>query len=373
MSGGLRALGALGLTAALLTPGCMRPGEDRAVRDTRVGQAEADALTVEVEGGLASVRTLASGTLELWGQAPVFTTRVTASEDARTDWLFMVHNAMPDAVLDAVDEAGTPLTVVAMPDAHPTVKAWRVALRPGTTARLTVAPPDWDTREPFRFAALADVQEALSRVGDVYAKLNEDPSLRFIFFAGDLTELGTREELEEFQRRLEADSRIPLYATLGNHETFTDDAREYQRLVGRGSQHFTFHGVHFSLVDSGSSTVDPMVEEALDGWLEEARDAVHVVAMHIPPLDPVGVRGGGFAVREEAAGLVGKMARAGVDLTLYGHIHSYYAFSNAGIPAYISGGGGAIPERFDGVGRHYLAVDVDPSAGVREVGLVRVD
>ncbi|WP_431603491.1 metallophosphoesterase family protein [Corallococcus macrosporus] len=373
MSGGLRTLGALGLTAALLSTGCMRPSEDRAVRDTRVGQAQADALTVEVEGGLASVRTLSSGTLELWGQAPAFTTRVAAGADARMDWLFTVHNAMPDAELTAVDEAGTPLTVEALPDAHPTMKAWRVALRPGTTARLTVAPPDWDTREPFRFAALADVQEALSKVGDIYARLNEDPSLRFIFFAGDLTEFGTREQLEEFQQRLEADSRIPLFATLGNHETFSDDAREYHRLVGRGSQHFTFRGVHFSLVDSGSSTVDPLVEEALDGWLEEARDAVHVVAMHIPPLDPIGVRGGGFAVRNEAAGLVGKMARAGVDLTLYGHIHSFYSFSNAGVPAYISGGGGAIPERFDGVGRHFLAVDVDPSTGVRDVGLVRVD
>ncbi|WP_255442749.1 MULTISPECIES: metallophosphoesterase [Corallococcus] len=373
MSGGVRALGAVGLAAALLSSGCMRPGEDRAVRDTRVGQAEGDALTVEVEGGLASVRTLASGTLELWGQAPVFTVRVNAGAQARADWLFTVHNAMPGALLEAVDASGTPLAVVALPDAHPTVKAWRVALAPGTSARLTVAPPDWDTREPFRFAALADVQEALSKVGDIYARLNEDPTLRFIFFAGDLTEYGTREQLEEFQQRLEADSRIPLYATLGNHETFTDDAREYQRLVGRGSQHFVFRGVHFSLVDSGSSTVDPLAEEALDGWLEEARDAVHVVAMHIPPLDPIGVRGGGFAVRNEAAGLVGKMARAGVDLTLYGHIHSYYSFSNAGIPAFISGGGGAIPERFDGVGRHFLAVDVDPSVGVREVGLVRVD
>ncbi|NBD09757.1 metallophosphoesterase [Corallococcus sp. Z5C101001] len=366
-------MGAVGLAAALLSSGCMRPGEDRAVRDTRVGQAEGDALTVEVEGGLASVRTLASGTLELWGQAPVFTVRVNAGAQARADWLFTVHNAMPGALLEAVDASGTPLAVVALPDAHPTVKAWRVALAPGTSARLTVAPPDWDTREPFRFAALADVQEALSKVGDIYARLNEDPTLRFIFFAGDLTEYGTREQLEEFQQRLEADSRIPLYATLGNHETFTDDAREYQRLVGRGSQHFVFRGVHFSLVDSGSSTVDPLAEEALDGWLEEARDAVHVVAMHIPPLDPIGVRGGGFAVRNEAAGLVGKMARAGVDLTLYGHIHSYYSFSNAGIPAFISGGGGAIPERFDGVGRHFLAVDVDPSVGVREVGLVRVD
>jgi 3',5'-cyclic-AMP phosphodiesterase len=370
--GALRGPRAWGVAALLLT-GCVRPSEDRAVRDTRVGQAQADALTVEVEGGLASVRTLGAGTLELWAQAPVFTARLAAGAEARSDLLFTVHNVMPGAELTAVDDAGVPLPVSALPDAHPTMKAWRLTLRPGAEVRLTVAPPDWDTREPFRFAALADVQEALSKVGDVYARINEDPTLRFIFFAGDLTEMGTREELEEFQWRLEAGSRIPLYATLGNHETFSQDAREYHRLVGRASQHFIFKGVHFSLVDSGSSTVDPLVEEALDGWLEEARDAVHVVAMHIPPLDPVGVRGGGFAVRGEAAGLVGKMARAGVDLTLYGHIHSYYSFSNAGIPAFISGGGGAIPERFDGVGRHFLSVDVDPSLGVRDVGLTRVD
>lgn len=40
-----------------------------------------------------------------------------------------------------------------------------------------------------------------------------------------------------------------------------------------------------------------------------------------------------------------------VDLTVHGHVHSYYAFANAGIPAFITGGGGAIPERFDAIGR----------------------
>ena len=65
--------------------------------------------------------------------------------------------------------------------------------------------------------------------------------------------------------------------------------------------------------------------------------------MHIPPVDPIGVRNGSFANRNEAAKLLTRLARGGVDLTLYGHIHSYYAFENAGIPAHISGGGGAIP------------------------------
>jgi hypothetical protein len=127
------------------------------------------------------------------------------------------------------------------------------------------------------------------------------------------------------------------------------------------------------MLDTGNGTVDPLVEEQFDGWMEAAREAVHVVGMHIAPMDPVGVRNGSFSSRNEAAALVGKMARAGVDLTLYGHVHSYYAFSNAGIPAFISGGGGAIPETFDGVGRHYLAVDVDPAAGVQEVAVIRVD
>jgi Icc protein len=95
--------------------------------------------------------------------------------------------------------------------------------------------------------------------------------------------------------------------------------------------------------------------------------------MHIPPIDPVGVRNGSFADRNEAAKLLAKLAEGGVDLTLYGHIHTYYPFSNAGIPAHIAGGGGAIPERFDGIGRHYLTVDVDPRSGVVETGLVRID
>jgi hypothetical protein len=95
--------------------------------------------------------------------------------------------------------------------------------------------------------------------------------------------------------------------------------------------------------------------------------------MHIPPIDPIGVRNGSFADRNEAAKLLTKLADGRVDLTLYGHVHSYYAFSNASIPAYISGGGGAIPERFDGMGRHYLTFDVDPAAGIMQAAVVRID
>ena len=41
--------------------------------------------------------------------------------------------------------------------------------------------------------------------------------------------------------------------------------------------------------------------------------------------------------------------------------------------AHDSWGGGAIPERLDNIGRHYLVIDVDPDRGVESVRVSRVD
>jgi hypothetical protein len=95
--------------------------------------------------------------------------------------------------------------------------------------------------------------------------------------------------------------------------------------------------------------------------------------MHIPPLDPVGSRNAAFASRAEASALLAKLAEARVDLTLYGHIHSYYSFENAGIPAFISGGGGAAPERAGNIGRHFVVFEADATQGIVSSELVRVD
>jgi Icc protein len=127
------------------------------------------------------------------------------------------------------------------------------------------------------------------------------------------------------------------------------------------------------LLDSASATLDPIVYDWLDEWLRLGAEQPHVVAMHIAPLDPIGVRNGAFANRAEAGKLLSRLAAHGVDLTLYGHIHSYYRFDNAGIPAFISGGGGAIPERFDDIGRHFLVIDVDPATSSFTSTTVRVD
>lgn len=354
----------LGLVLAF---SCLRPAEERAERDQEVGQATRSGIDVEVADGLAVVRELDDGELVLWGSAPSFS--VSLELDAPRELDVEVQNCLTDAELTL--EVPTVAELEALGNAGmPTRKRWHLKA-PAGKHQLKLAAPDDDSAEPFQIALLSDVQEAIVNVADVFNKINEQPGLRFLLGAGDLTERGTREELERYQRELER-LQIPYFTTLGNHELGTSPDL-YHDYFGRGNFQFRFHGVYFTLLDSASATLDPLVYDWLDDWLARARQSVHIVAMHIPPIDPIGVRNGSWASRNEAAKALARLAAGRVDLTLYGHVHSYYSFDNAGIPAFISGGGGAIPERFDHIGRHFMVFKLDATRGVVSRDVVKVD
>jgi 3',5'-cyclic-AMP phosphodiesterase len=355
--------------AALLCPlGCLRPSEDRARRDEQVGIAAAAGVQVVVAGGHAAVRELSPERVMLWASAPRLSLTLTWQAPPAGELLVEVRNCMPRAAITA--SPSVPLIESRRDPAGGC--SFRLGPLTGAAAlELSIEPPESAAPSPFRFAVMSDVQEAIDDVQDIYAVMNREPDLDFLLGAGDLTEQGTHEQLQRFERELGSLS-IPYYTTLGNHELGQSPSL-YQDYFGRGSQSFEYRGVRFTLLDSASATIDPIVFEWLDEWLAAGADAAHVVAMHIPPLDPVGVRNGAFANRNEAAKLLGRLAAAGVDLTLYGHIHSYYHFENAGVPAHVSGGGGAIPEKFDDMGRHFLVVDTDPATQRLDVRVVRVD
>ncbi len=362
-------LGALALWTALSSGGCTRPAEERALKDLEVGRAEVDGTTLSVDHGLAAIRRAEVGDVLLWQSAPVTTLRVNRASDAPSEWTFTLRNAMPDLTL-AARASDKPLSVVSLPQELATHKAFRVELPAGeSTLEFAVPPPD--PTAPFRFALMSDVQEAIDGVQDIYTKMNAEPGVGFLLGAGDLTQRGTVDELDRFEQELRS-LKVPYYTTLGNHELGTTPP-PFQDLYGRGNFSFVFQSVRFTMLDSASATLDPIVYDWLDGWLDQGRSDVHVVAMHIAPLDPSGIRNGGFASRAEAAKLLSRLAKGAVDLTLYGHVHSHYEFENAGIPARISGGGGSIPERFDGVGRHFLVIDIGAKAGLQSIRLVRVD
>ncbi|HWO11812.1 MAG TPA: metallophosphoesterase [Polyangiaceae bacterium] len=359
-------LGALACVSLPLLAACLRPGEERARRDERVGQARGDGVRVEVAFGHAAVRSLARDRVRLWAAAPRLSLTLDWDAGPPGEVAVEVNNCMPGAQLSTPDAV-----VISSERGAGNLCAFRLGSVAGSTARVEIEPPGADQPSPFSFAVMSDVQEAIDRVQDIYRVMNQEEGIDFLLGAGDLTEQGTREQLERFEREL-GGLTLPYYTTLGNHE-LGESPSLYQDFFGRGSQSFEYRGARFTLLDSASASIDPIVFGWLDEWLEQGRGSGHVVAMHIPPLDPIGVRNGAFANRNEAAKLLGRLAAAGVDLTLYGHIHSYYHFENAGMPAHVSGGGGAIPERFDDIGRHFLVVDVEPVEQVFDVRVVRVD
>jgi len=344
---------------------CGRPAEDRALAELSVGEAEAGGVAFAVEGGLACIRAIEPGAITLWAQAPALRIELAIAAQAETAWTITVENALFDAEL-------TGATAIDVGGDHRTQRVWQVTLPPGGDVTLELAPSDLDDPAPWRFAALADIQTALPEVDEVFAAVNEVPDVRFVIVMGDLTQRGEPWEYEQLDEQLRS-LDVPFYATLGNHELF-GDADEWLRRFGRADVHFEFRGVAFSLIDSGNATIDPLVHDLLDGWLADDVDRIHVFATHYPLLDPIGARAAGFASRREAAALLQRLAAGNVDLTLYGHVHTHETFDNAGIPAHISGGGGADPMLLDGIDRHFLVVEVDPAGStVTDVEVVRVD
>jgi hypothetical protein len=360
------------IVALLALAACVRPASERTQEDLEVGIGEGLGLSVEVENGAAAVREVGEAGLHLWAQAPALRMqmRARAGSFATTSLPLTVENCMPGAAIGA--RAGeTPIEVTSRPGSRPTVCRFELALPAEQLVDLELAPPDAAVAERFRFAAMGDIQTALPRVDEVFEAINREPDLRFVFSMGDLVEDGRLEEYDLLVEQLER-LDIPYFSTIGNHELRANLDR-WHALFGRYNLHFTFKGAAFTMVDSGNASLDPLVYDWLDEWLEQAAGAVHVFGTHYPPIDPVGVRQGAFRSRKEAAMLLARLADGHVDLTLYGHIHSYYAFSNAGIPAFISGGGGALPEKLDGIGRHFLVMEVEPGVGLGSVGVVRVD
>jgi 3',5'-cyclic-AMP phosphodiesterase len=343
---------------------CILPADERATAELAIGRAAAADSSVRIEGGLAAVRDLADARLELWSQAPVVDIELDVGSTAGATWTIVIRNALSDSLLTAEG-----ITYVRDPDLPPTVAVFHVPLVPGLHV-LRVAPPDADTFEPFRVAAMADIQTALPEVDDVFAQINAVPGARFVVSMGDITQRSEVWEYDLFDQQLTT-LQIPYYTTLGNHELWADPSRYFDR-YGRASFSFTFKGVTFTFADSGDGGIDPLVETWLVDWLGAARDHTSIFLTHFPPIDPVGGRYGGFRSADDGRRLLSRFVENNVDLTLYGHIHTYIEFENAGIPAYISGGGGAEPVKWDGIDRHFLVIDAD-AAGVRNVAVHRVD
>ncbi len=197
------------LVCGSLLVGCLRPASERVELDRKVGRAEADGVSVSVAHGLAAVRSVSAERVELWAQAPALEIALT-SDTPRSSFRIDVRNCMPGAVLKhskGVIEA----------DDTDALASCSFKLPLSGKQVLQLGPPDAAENEPYAFAVLSDIQRGISEVDDIYERMNSDPELRFVVSTGDLTNVGSGEELLRFQREL-ARLEIPMFSTVGNHE-----------------------------------------------------------------------------------------------------------------------------------------------------------
>ena len=357
---------ALLLVAALAA--CTRPADQRALLELEVGHASISDASITIAGAHAAVRGFSDHIVELWASAPTLDIELVLGPTAGGEWTITIRNTLPDAVLEV---GGVTYARTSAADDHPTLARFVVPLAPGTHA-LRLAPPDAATPGAYRIVAMADIQTALPVVDEMFEAISAIPDVRFVVAMGDITERSEVEEYDLFERQLFS-LRVPFFTTLGNHELWGPPERYFERF-GRASFSFQYRGAAYTFADSGDAQLDPIVEGWVEGWLRDTpRELTHVFLTHFPPIDPVGIRYGAMRSTRDGHRLLSRMVDADVDLTLYGHIHTYVAFDNAGIPAYISGGGGAEPQvRLDDFDRHFLEIELGPD-GVGPVTLHELD
>jgi len=346
---------------------CAEPASDRAERDLELGAVQTAGYAFASAEGLLHVRSASEAKLSLRASCAELSFTLRRSSSALESLVVELSNVLPGLELASaagvLSAGGEPVRGAAT--GAPLTSSWLVRFPDGVDEVVLATPP---RSGDFTFLAFGDIQSGIRTFSDVVAKLNEHPDAELILFLGDLTE---RSEAAEFDRIEESFAQVvlPVFATPGNHDV--NDNAIYQRRFGRASYTCLNRGVRFTSIDSSSATLAPALWPRYETWLEQGREQRHVLFSHIPSTEVLGVRSGQWNSRTEARRFNAGAVEAGADLILFGHIHSFDAYALGGIPTYIAGGGGAIPERFDGIDRHFLKVRV--TAAAMDVEVIRVD
>lgn len=166
---------------------------------------------------------------------------------------------------------------VVQPHSFQLVNVARAATEPG-------ADPD----VAFRFAYVSDSHlyargmthrfavSAAKAVEDVNAL---DPQPDFVFFGGDLAQLGRPEELE-FGRQILKDLKAPLKIMVGEHDWYYDMGEKWREMFGPDRYSFDHKGVHFVVLNSvieedfwTAKGYSPEVRMAIVAGLDDGRQS----------------------------------------------------------------------------------------------------
>src|SRR6476661_5522979 len=136
---------------------------------------------------------------------------------------------------------------------------------------------------PFRFAFISDThigspnggaEEDLRRT---VADINAQAGIDFVVITGDITELGTNEQLKLARQILDS-LKIPYYIIPGNHDTGWSESGglEFTRVFGYDRFSFEHDGIHFIGCAPGPYVrmSDGHVPRSAVNWLKKELDKI---------------------------------------------------------------------------------------------------
>src|SRR5690606_13298664 len=102
-----------------------------------------------------------------------------------------------------------------------------------------------EARDPaeFRIAFISDTHNYYDDLAELVARLNQE-NYKFVIAAGDITNLGLRDEFEETNNLLYR-LTMPFITVVGNHDLLGNGSIIYKKIYGDLNFTFTYKNVFF--------------------------------------------------------------------------------------------------------------------------------
>lgn len=216
------------------------------------------------------------------------------------------------------------------------------------------------TPSKFSFVVLGDTQS--NHVFSKIVNLINREKCAFVVHTGDITDHGTRKEMEKYLK-IAKKIRYPVRYARGNH----DKRNLFREFFGNSYYSWDYDNCHFVVLDNGYELIGSTQFAWLENDLSKTDKPVKIVFMHMPifsKLKPKHVMGkfSGFLGRNDGRRLESIFVKHKVSHVFTGHIHAYQDLGvHKGVHYTISGGGGAAlyASPSNGGFYHYLLVTVD--------------
>ncbi len=197
-----------------------------------------------------------------------------------------------------------------------------------------------------KFAVLSDTHSDSENTRQALKQARE-LGAKFIMNTGDLTKVGSSEELNEAKEDFESIG-LAYYLIPGDHDIYNSAGTgNFQEIIGKNYYATDIDGLHLISLDTSDTSVgiDSTQMEWLKADLEQAQGELTFIFMHLPIFHPTSPRtiwekgGNNLEVKKQTEEVIELLKGKGILATFAGdhHFSSNYTEPESGVKMYIAG------------------------------------